>query len=84
MTIGLRPIEDSDVDAIFEQMRDPEAVRMAGFTAADPDDRAAFLAHLARLRGAPDVVTRVITHGEEVLGAIESFVIEGDTELILG
>jgi hypothetical protein len=29
----LRPIDDSDLDALFEQMRDPESVRMAAFTA---------------------------------------------------
>jgi hypothetical protein len=27
--IALRPVEDADLDALFDQMRDPEAVRMA-------------------------------------------------------
>ena len=27
--VALRPIDDSDLDALFEQMRDPESVRMA-------------------------------------------------------
>ncbi len=31
--VALRPIDDSDLDALFEQMRDPESVRMAAFTA---------------------------------------------------
>jgi hypothetical protein len=30
--IGLRPVEDGDLDSLFEQMRDPEGVWMAAFT----------------------------------------------------
>jgi hypothetical protein len=41
---------DPDLDAIFEQMKDPESVRMAAFTAEDPADRQAFLAHMSRTR----------------------------------
>ena len=39
--VALRPIEDSDLDALLDQMRDPESVRMAAFTAENPDDRTA-------------------------------------------
>lgn len=48
--IALRPVEDADRHALFDQSRDPEAVRMAAFTAEDPDDRIAFDAHLAKVR----------------------------------
>jgi hypothetical protein len=40
--IALRPVEDADLDALFDQMRDPEAVWMAAFTAENPDDRHAY------------------------------------------
>ena len=40
--LALRPVEDGDLDALSEQMRDPEGVRMAAFTPEDPDDRNAF------------------------------------------
>jgi hypothetical protein len=33
---ALRPIEDFDLDVLFDQMRDPESVQMAAFTAKDP------------------------------------------------
>ena len=36
--IELRDLDDDDLDAIFEMMRDRRAVEMAAFTAADPDD----------------------------------------------
>jgi hypothetical protein len=34
--VALRPVDDSDLDALFDQMRDPESVWMAAFTAKDP------------------------------------------------
>jgi RimJ/RimL family protein N-acetyltransferase len=30
--IALRPVADADLDALFDQMRDPESVWMAAFT----------------------------------------------------
>src|SRR5258708_13926052 len=53
--VALRPVEDGDLDALFEQMRDPEGVRMAAFTPEDPDDRSALDAHMARVRSSPDI-----------------------------
>ncbi|MBB2946718.1 RimJ/RimL family protein N-acetyltransferase [Actinoplanes lutulentus] len=79
--VVLRPVEDSDLDALFEQMRDPESVRMAAFTAKDPGDRAAFDAHIARIRATPGVTHRVVTVDGQPAGTIASFVIEGDTEV---
>jgi hypothetical protein len=34
--VALRPVEDSDLDALFSQMRDPASVLMAAFTTEDP------------------------------------------------
>ncbi|GAA2139829.1 GNAT family N-acetyltransferase [Glycomyces algeriensis] len=79
--VALRPIEDADLAVLFELMRDPESVRMAAFTAKDPDDRAAFDAHMARVRAAPDVNTQAITLDGRLVGSIASFVIEEETEL---
>ena len=58
--VELRPVTDADLDAIFDMMRDPEAVWMAAFTAEDPSDRAAFDLHMLRLRTAPDILVRAI------------------------
>ncbi|NUR69970.1 MAG: GNAT family N-acetyltransferase [Hamadaea sp.] len=80
-TIDLRPVEDADHDEIFEMMRDPEAVEMAAFTAQDPNDRAAFEAHLRKIRANPEVMFRVITCDGALVGTISSFVMEGDTEI---
>jgi hypothetical protein len=48
--VTLRPIEDSDLDALFDQMRDPDSVQVAAFTAKDPDDRNAFDIHMSKVR----------------------------------
>ncbi len=79
--VALRPIEASDLDAIFEHMRDPESVRMAAFTAKDPDDRAAFDDHWAKILASPDTLNRAITLDGQMVGNIASFVIEGETEV---
>ena len=79
--VALRPVEDRDLDALFEQMRDPEAVRMAAFTPEDPSDRAAFDAHQARVRTAPGITHRAVTCDGQLVGTIASFPIEGRTEI---
>ncbi|MFE9749473.1 GNAT family N-acetyltransferase [Saccharothrix saharensis] len=79
--VALRSVEDVDLDALFDQMRDPESVRMAAFTAKDPDDRAAFDAHMAKLRTSRDITLRAITLDGRLVGSIGCFVVEGDTEI---
>jgi hypothetical protein len=50
MNISLRPLEDRDLDTIYQQVTDPESVRMAAFTAEDQTDRRAFLNRMLRLK----------------------------------
>ncbi|MEU7474892.1 GNAT family N-acetyltransferase [Lentzea sp. NPDC042327] len=79
--VTLREIEESDLDALFELMRDPESVRMAAFVADDPDDRAAFDAHWQRILARPDVTNRAVLADGRFAGTVASFVLEGDTEV---
>ncbi len=79
--VALRPIEDSDLDALFDLMRDPESVQMAAFTPEDPNDRAAFDAHMATIRARPDVYNRVVTLDGQLVGTVASFVLDGETEV---
>ena len=81
MQISLRPMVDADLDAIYEQMKDPESVRMAAFTAADPADRDAFLAHMSRVSNDPGVVHRVIDAEGALAGTIACFKIDERTEV---
>jgi RimJ/RimL family protein N-acetyltransferase len=79
--VALRPVEDGDLDALFDQMRDPESVRMAAFTADDPDDRDAFDAHMARVRNSPGITMRAVTCDGRLVGSVASFVMDGQTEV---
>ena len=79
--VALRELEDGDLDGLFEQMRDPESVRMAAFVFRDPNDREAFDAHMERIRSAPDITNRAITRDGRLVGSIACFVIEGETEI---
>ena len=79
--VALRPVEDGDLDALFEQARDPAAGWLAAFTPVDQDVRAAFDARMARQRAAPDIVQRAITRDGTLVGSIASFVVDGHTEI---
>lgn len=79
--VALRSVEDSDLDALFEQMRDPESVRMAAFTAKDPNDREAFDTHMSKVRASRDGILRAVTRDGHLVGSIAGFVMEGDTEV---
>src|SRR4051812_11984640 len=81
MTIELRDFADADADALYEWMRDPVSVRMAAFTADDPDDREAFDAWLARVRANPTVIQKMIWVDGSLVGSISTFDMEGDREV---
>ena len=79
--VALRPVEDRDLDALFEQMRDPEGLWMAAFTPEDPDDRSAFDAHMARVRSSPDITLRSVIYNGQLAGTVSSFSAGGQTEV---
>lgn len=81
MHVRLRPVEDADADAAFEMMRDPEAVRMAAFTVADPDDRAAFDARWRRHLADPAIRMRAVEADGGFAGTVAAFTLDGDREV---
>ncbi len=81
LAIALRPVQESDLDALFDQMRDPDSVQMAAFTPDNPDDRQRFDSHMATVLESPDVTLRAVTWNGDLVGSISSFVSEGQTEV---
>jgi RimJ/RimL family protein N-acetyltransferase len=79
--VALRRVETTDLDAIFQQVRDPESVRMAAFTPEDPSDRSAFDAHMEKVMSSAEGTFRAITYGDRLVGTISSFVSDGVTEV---
>ena len=81
MNVSLRPLEDRDLDTIYQQVADPESIRMAAFTAEDQTDRGAFLNRMSRLRADTSVSHRVIDVDGTVAGTIGSFRIDNQLEV---
>lgn len=79
--VTLRELRDEDLDALFQWMRDPVAVRMAAFTDSDPDDRAAFDLKQARLRSDPDIAYVAVDRDGELVGTVATFTLDGEREL---
>ena len=66
----LRAVEPDDLPILFEQQLDPEANRMAAFTAADPSDREAFAAKWARILADNSATATTIVHAGAVAGSV--------------
>jgi RimJ/RimL family protein N-acetyltransferase len=79
--VELRDLRDDDLDAVFEMMRDREAVARAAFTAADPDDRAAFDEWMLRQRSSGEVELFVVTENGGFAGTAALFTADGDREV---
>ncbi|GHB29579.1 N-acetyltransferase [Streptomyces viridiviolaceus] len=80
MHIALRKVHDSDLPVFYRQLNDPEALRMAAFTPADPADRDAFEAHWKRLRASDDVVRTILGDGD-VIGSAAVYGEPGEREV---
>jgi RimJ/RimL family protein N-acetyltransferase len=63
----LRDVVEGDLDALYEQQRDPEATRMALFPARG---REAFDAHWQRVLADESVTKKTIVHEGEVAGNV--------------
>lgn len=76
--VTLREVEDADLDILYGHQSDPDAAAMANFPLRD---RATYLAHQARIRADPAVLTRTVLVGGEVAGSVASFVQDGHREI---
>lgn len=71
-SVLLREVTLSDLALFYEQQLDPEALYMAAFTVKDPENKAAFLAHWAKVLDDETIALRTILVGEKVAGHIVS------------
>ncbi len=63
----------SDLPIFFEQQLDPDANHMAAFTAKDPSDRDAFMAHWIRILGDETITIQTILFDGQVAGSVLSY-----------
>ena len=69
----LRDVMRSDLPIFFDQQLDPDANHMAAFTAKDPSDRDAFLAHWSRILGDETITIQTILFDGQVAGSVLSY-----------
>ncbi|MBA3945444.1 MAG: GNAT family N-acetyltransferase [Herpetosiphonaceae bacterium] len=77
----LRDVTEADLPIFFEQQRNREANRMAAFTARDPEDRAAFMAHWTKVLADESITKQTIVFEERVAGNIVCFMQDGHLEV---
>ena len=77
----LRDVLDDDLPIFFEQQLDQEANHMAAFTAKDPTDREAFMAHWHNILGIETCIIRTILFNGQVAGSVSSYEEEGKPEV---
>lgn len=79
--VFLRNVKDEDLPVFYEHQRDPDAVRMAAFTAKDPNDRDAFMDFFrSNLADNSNLIMTVELDGR-VVGNVLSYVRSGETEV---
>jgi RimJ/RimL family protein N-acetyltransferase len=71
VTVSLRPVEESDLEAFYEQQADPESVAMAAVPAREREDH---LGHWREVLADESVCVRAIMVDGEVAGHVVSFV----------
>ena len=79
--IRLRKVHKADLPIFFEQQLDPEAIFMAAFTAKDPTDWEAFMAHWAKVMADKGITLRTILFDGQVAGSVLSHAWFGEPEV---
>jgi RimJ/RimL family protein N-acetyltransferase len=79
--VQLRDMTESDLAIFFEFQLDPEARHMAAFTARDPTDREAYMAHQTRNLADPSKINKTVLLDGQVAGSIFSWEQLGEREV---
>lgn len=81
MHILLRRSIESDLEIFFLNQTDEEANQMAAFTPKDPFDKAAYIEKWTKLLKGDTINMQTILAGNEVVGCVVKFVMEGYAEI---
>ena len=77
----LRNVANDDLPIFFEYQLDPEANYMAAFTAKDPTNQEAFIAHWRRILADETTINQTILFNGHVAGSVSSYEDEGKPEV---
>ena len=70
----LRDVTESDLHILFEHQLDSTANHMAAFTAKNPADRDAIMAHWTKIIGDRDIFKKTIVFEGNVVGSIARYI----------
>ncbi len=76
--VKLRDVTKRDLSVFFQQQREPEACRMAGFP---PRDRETFLIHWQKILSIDRIVKKAILFNGTVVGNIVSFDVNNERQV---
>lgn len=79
--LSLRETITDDLGVFFAQQLDPEANLMAAFTAKDPTDREAFMAHWQKIMADDSITVRTILYEGQIAGHIACHAWFGEPEI---
>jgi RimJ/RimL family protein N-acetyltransferase len=77
----LRNVANDDLPIFFEYQLDQEANTMAAFTAKDPTNREAFMAHWHKILADETTINQTILFHGQVAGSVSSYEEEGRPEV---
>ena len=77
----LREVVSDDLPIFFVQQLNQEANIMAAFTAKDPTNQAAFMAHWHKILTNDTVIIKTIIFNQQVAGSVSSYEEEGKPEV---
>jgi len=77
----LRDVVEDDLPLFFDYQLDSDANYMAAFTAKDPSNREAFIAHWNKIIADPTVIIKTIVSDGQVVGSVLSYEDEGKPEV---
>jgi RimJ/RimL family protein N-acetyltransferase len=77
----LRTVVNDDLLIFFQYQLDPEANHMAAFTAKDPTNQEAFIAHWHRILAEETNIVQTILCNGQVAGSVSSYLDEGKPEV---
>lgn len=76
--ITLRDVVETDLPIFFHYQQDPIASYMVAFTARDPNDQEAFMAHWAKIMADESNMLKTILVDQQVAGNIVSYLMFGE------
>lgn len=79
--VTLRDVLETDLPIFYEQQLDPQANHMAAFTAKDPADRAAFMAHWLKIMADPSIKIQAILWDGQIAGSVLRYFSEEGPEV---